>query len=326
MPRAEKQRGIDPWSLGVSSALTLERDEIVIKRALPKLKVAADWVADPRRSSVEVQAIRIAAELLGQSAVPELVWENAAEHSFAMRRVDPRLRNWKQDLMEGRVDSATCSKVGELLGLLHSLTAPRQDVAVRFEDRRHFEDLRILPYFLQVARRNPNIRNAIQNCVDQILETRLSLVHGDFSPKNILQDGRDAVILDWEVAHWGDPRFDLAFCLSHLILKGNRQILDEGFESRLIRREKMLGAAKAFLKGYEGAGLKIGDRAAVRVLACLILARLEGDSPVEYRDELDVERLKAMAIRLLLEEDSGATPGEALAFALTGNLDQLPCT
>lgn len=42
----------------------------------------------------------------------------------------------------------------------------------------------------------------------------LTLVHGDFKTNNlILTDGGQATILDWELAHWGDPVEDLAWTL-----------------------------------------------------------------------------------------------------------------
>lgn len=40
---------------------------------------------------------------------------------------------------------------------------------------------------------------------------RISLVHSDFGPGNFLAaKGRITAVLDWEVAHWGDPMEDLA--------------------------------------------------------------------------------------------------------------------
>ena len=49
--------------------------------------------------------------------------------------------------------------------------------------------------------------------------TKRALVHGDVSPKNILVGPRGPVFLDAECAWYGDPAFDLAFCLNHLLLK-----------------------------------------------------------------------------------------------------------
>ena len=50
---------------------------------------------------------------------------------------------------------------------------------------------------------------------------RLTLVHGDYSPKNILvRDGR-LVLLDHEVIHFGEPAFDLGFAMAHLLSKAH---------------------------------------------------------------------------------------------------------
>jgi len=47
---------------------------------------------------------------------------------------------------------------------------------------------------------------------------KLSLVHGDFRSGNFLHDGQGRVlaILDWEMAHLGDPLEDLAWCFDPL--------------------------------------------------------------------------------------------------------------
>ena len=50
-------------------------------------------------------------------------------------------------------------------------------------------------------------------------DMRLVMVHGDVSPKNILLGPGGPVFLDAECACIGDPAFDLAFCLNHMLLK-----------------------------------------------------------------------------------------------------------
>jgi Ser/Thr protein kinase RdoA (MazF antagonist) len=124
-------------------------------------------------------------------------------------------------------------------------------------------------------------------------EHRQALVHGDFSPKNILADGSDIVLLDCEVAHWGDPRFDLAFCLTHLALKALRR------NSR--SASALTAAALEMLRAYRQVNPTIVDASMVRILGCLMLARLEGDSPIDYLQELDVAATKRIAVRLILD-------------------------
>ena len=279
---------------GVSSDVELNYDAsgpIVIKTALPKLKVDAHWLADPKRAATEVRALRAAAELVGAYHVPGVLWEKPAEFSFAMRRVDPRLRNWKQDLLAGNVDMRTAREAGRLVGTLHARSRDRPDLAHDFDDLKYFRELRIIPFFEHVADRLPHLSNEIETVVSAMNAERRVLVHGDYSPKNILADGGEVVMLDFEVAHWGDPRFDVAFCLSHLVLKSYRVGADAA-ALELSSRE--------FLHGYESSGTdSIDGEALVRLVGCLMLARLDGDSPVDYLDEIPVGSVRERAIDLL---------------------------
>jgi aminoglycoside phosphotransferase (APT) family kinase protein len=264
---------------------------IVVKEALPELKVAAHWPSDPARSLIEADALRVIADLIGANAVPRVLWVDAEKHRFGMALIDARLRNWKVDLLAGRVDLATAARAGEMLGELHARSSTRADIAERFASRQFFEELRIRPYFERIAERNPGIAPAVREAIDAMRSASVrALVHGDFSPKNVLADGRDVVLLDCEVAHWGDPRFDIAFCLSHLLLKAMRRGADAG---------RLADAADAFLAAWRVAGLSVDDATLVRLTGCLMLARLEGDSPVDYLDTLDVVAVKKMAVAII---------------------------
>lgn len=266
---------------------------LVVKSALAKLNVAADWFSDPARSMVEVAAIDAFGRLAGKDTVPEIVWARPEQNCFAMRLVDPRLRNWKADLMEGRIDPATADRVGEILGLFHTGSAGRPDIAEHFDDLRFFRELRVEPFFDYVADAKPNLADRIQAVVRAMLSRREALVHGDYSPKNILADGSDVVILDFEVTHWGDPRFDVGFCLTHLMLK-----------STLVgsHAARMRDAIACFLDGYRRHGLPILDAGLAHVTACLLLARLFGKSPADYLPRIDRALVEERAIQLLTIE------------------------
>ena len=262
----------------------------VLKRALPRLRVAAEWLSDPARSLVEASALQAMAGIIGQDAVPRVLWVDPGRREFAMELVPPRLRNWKQDLMSSRIDPATASRAGQLLGQLHAGSARSPELRKQFQDTRFFEELRVRPYFTRVAERNPDLAADIAAVVAGMAERRTALVHGDFSPKNILADGADIVLLDCEVAHWGDPRFDLAFCLTHLTLKSLR---------RAAPVADLAVAGMALLCAYSEAGPAIIDTALTQILGCLLLARLEGDSPVDYLADIDLEATKRLALHLL---------------------------
>jgi D-3-phosphoglycerate dehydrogenase len=280
---------------------------VVIKRALGKLRVAADWFSDPARSLVEAAALQAMAELIGSAHVPRVFWIDAARNEFAMELLPPRLRNWKQDLMDGKVNLVTASTVGRLLGRMHTASLGRCDLEQRFGDQRFFRELRIEPYFGRTADRNPELAPAIDRAATALLARRETLVHGDLSPKNVLANGPEVVFLDCEVAHWGDPRFDLAFMLHHLLLKAGRKGAS---------RATFLEATAQLLKGYLSAGREIIDAELARLVGCLTLARLEGDSPVDYLADLDLVRVKGRARRLILNPP-------ALSPDITSILEQL---
>ena len=114
----------------------------------------------------------------------------------------------------------------------------------------------------------------------------------------MLADGDAVVLIDCEVAHWADPRFDLAFCLSHLSLMAMRGGTDSG---------RLAEAAHAVLTACREEGLPMVDAAPVRFLGGLALARLEGDSPVDYLAELDNAAAKRAAAAMV--EDPSRDPG-----------------
>src|SRR5262245_61657142 len=204
-----------PLAGGVSCDVTLERDadgrEIVVKQPLAKLKVVADWRADPARFQTEIDALATLRALLGVHVAPAVLWVDAANQRFAMERIDPRLANWRDEIDRGHIEVGTARRVGELLGLMHARAATRADIAQRFASREYFEQLRIEPFFVRIAGRNPGIAPAVHAAIDALRAPGRTLVHGDFSPKNLLVDGSEVVILDCKVAHWGEPRFDIAF-------------------------------------------------------------------------------------------------------------------
>jgi aminoglycoside phosphotransferase (APT) family kinase protein len=274
---------------GVSGELTFvdgPDGPVVVKRALPKLKVAADWFASPKRSAVEAACLRVLATVLGPECVPRVLWVDEQTHTFGMQRLPDHLVGWKTRLLSCDVDLVTARRVGQLLGQMHSRTSGRADLAEQFDDRSYLFDLRIRPYHQRVAKRQPALADAINGVVERMLRDRRCLVHGDFSPKNLLTDGPVVVVLDCEVAHWGDPRFDVAFCLSHLLLKTLHSATCA---------DRLAEAANAYLAAYAADGLRVLDDELARATGCLVLARVVGDSPVEY---LHTAELRDAAFRL----------------------------
>jgi D-3-phosphoglycerate dehydrogenase len=268
----------------------------VIKRSLAKLRVASDWFSDPRRSSTEVAAIQSIGALIGKEHVPRVLWSDPEQNTFAMSLIDEPYKNWKTELMNGRVDLRTASSTGHLLGCLHSKAADQAGLRGRFANMQYFQELRVEPFFSRVAMAEPEIGAHIERIAHEMLQRRETLVHGDFSPKNILADGADIVLLDFEVTHWGDARFDAAFCAAHLLLKSAR---------RGAPRSLILESLRTFLEAYQQVGPSVLDHHLVEITGCLLMARLSGASPVEYLPDIDRSHVRSVAMDMIRRPEPG---------------------
>lgn len=292
---AGEEPRLTPLTGGVSSQIVradTARGTVCIKQALAKLKVAAEWSAPLQRNAAEVAWLKLASTLV-PGAVPEILAEDRETQTFAMTYLDPRdYCVWKNELREGRASVATARGVGRLLAAIHRGTAGNEEVARTFATDANFFALRLEPYFLAAAAANPHCAVELNTLSEVTAATRLALVHGDVSPKNILIGPNGPVVLDAECAWYGDPAFDIAFCLTHLLLKG------------VLRPEAAAGflacfdaLKEAYFAGVTWERVAEIDARAARLLPALLLARVDGKSPVEYLDTPQSrERVRRFAI------------------------------
>ena len=287
-----------PLSGGVSCDVwRIEADGRVfcVKRALPRLRVDSVWEAPVSRNATEWAWIEFAGRHF-PNAVPKLLALDAERGMFAMEFLDPaRFLVWKQLLLDGGVDSAVASSVADTLVHLHQASAGYEDVAARFETGRAFHALRIDPYILEAARRNPDVSSPLNKLAEQTLAARIALVHGDVSPKNILVGPGGPVFIDAETAWYGDPAFDLAFCLNHFLLKC---VARPNFA--LTYLDCFAAFRTAYLNSVTWERSGDLERRAAHLLPALLLARVDGKSPVEYLCERDRCFVRETACPLIL--------------------------
>ncbi len=280
----------DIWKVEVAG-----RPAFCVKRALAQLRVSQEWKAPVERNGYEIAWMETAAAVVPDS-VPRILGVDQAARLFAMEYLDPGIYAlWKRQLRDGIAKTRSARLAARTLARIHEAASGRLDVAERFPSDAIFHAIRLEPYLIATGRRHPDLADALNALAESTARTRRTLVHGDVSPKNILIGPKGPVFLDAECAWYGDPAFDVAFCLNHFLLK---------CLWTPSAAAKFLACYDIFAKEYFDrvsweSPIELEARTA-RLLPGLFLARVDGKSPVEYiTEEADRERVRRVAAPLL---------------------------
>ena len=284
---------------GVSNDVLVVRtaqSAFVVKRALPRLRVAEVWEASAERSYTEAAALRWA-HGVAPDAVPGVVAVDRENNVLVIELAPASYGDWKQQLLAGDVRPDVGTRLGALLAAWHVASASDPAVLADFDDQEAFGQLRVQPFYAIAAERNPAAAPVIAELVERMANTRVSIVHGDFSPKNVLAEplvGGGLWVIDWEVAHTGDPVFDVAFLLHHLICK---------IIARPDRRHELMATAESFVQTYSdrtrAAFGATDERNLLAHTGALVLARVDGKSPVDYFSPVQRDQARRFALDVL---------------------------
>jgi len=267
------------------------------KRALAKLKVAADWRAPVERNHAEVEWLRVAEEL-APGSVPRILGEDAQAGAFAMEYLEPAAHPvWKNELRDGNIQTATAAAVARAIAAIHAGTAGHADIAQRFANDHIFHPIRLEPYLLATAAHHPDCAARLRELAETTAHNKRALVHGDLSPKNILLSAHGPILIDAECAWYGDPAFDLAFCLNHMLLKC---LWRPQWRERYLACYDAL--ASTYLARVDWEPCAAIEARVAQLLPGLFLGRVDGKSPAEYLShEGDRDSVRRVARRFLLE-------------------------
>ena len=292
MARLLRRAGLDTTPVealsgGVSSEIW-KVGNACVKRALPRLRVAQVWEAPVERNRYERMWLEAAAAA-APGAAPRVLAADDDAGLFAMEYLPFPI--WKELLRKGDADAAFAARVGRALAAIHAATAGKPEVARCFATDTIFHAIRLEPYLVATGKAHPDLQKHFQALEQRTAQTRVCLVHGDVSPKNILVGEHGPVFLDAECAWYGDPAFDLAFCLNHLLLKclwvpGAKPAFLDCFDA----------LSRAYL---EGVSFPDVEQRAASLLPALLLARVDGKSPVEYLREDDKSAVRNLARALI---------------------------
>ncbi len=305
---------VTPLTGGVASDIALIEAgprRLCVKFALARLKVAEDWQAPVHRNLAEYRWLEAAAGIAPE-AVPALFGHSAAESGFAMEYVaGTDVRLWKASLLQGAPDRGEAAAVGALLGRIHAASAAPDFYRAPFRNRDDFRALRLEPYLAFTAARHPALAERLHGLIERLFAADRVLVHGDVSPKNILFRGDQPILLDAECATMGDASFDAAFCLNHLILKALH--LPASRSGLFADAGRLWDAYVAHVDWEDPEAL---EARVCALVPALMLARVDGKSPVEYLTEPERQLVRAFASPLI------AAPVARLA-ELVGTLQRL---
>ena len=303
---------------GVSNRVLLVRlpergQEFILKQACSRLRVAQEWLCSVKRIWREVEVLRIcgqllAAEELGAAAarerlgvpveigihVPQILFEDRENYCYAMSAAPDGCQTWKELLLAGRIDPAIAAACSRLLATLHGRSWNNRAIAAQLDDREFFVDLRLDPYYRQIARVHPDLSSPIQQLIDSVWNCRLSLTHGDFSPKNLLIWPDNLMLIDFEVGHFGDPAFDNGFYLTHLALKSLHLPLQRGKLASCIVQfwQRYQQTLAPWISAEEMSALE--SRTCLNLAGCM-LARIDGKSPVDYLNAESTSAVRQLA-------------------------------
>ncbi len=282
---ANDQAEVEVLTGGVSNvvlAITTAEKKLVLKQALAELKVAEKWEADQRRAIVEANAIALFHKL-SPNQVPNLVFLDPERFILILDRVPVGSTVWKTDLLDGVINPDVAAVLGTTLAMWHNFGEKDKEARLQFMEDSLFEQLRVDPFYRFVAAKNENLKPVISKLIGELEGDKTTIVHGDFSPKNIMVGMDEQVyILDFEVTHVGNPVFDLAFLLAHLLCKLFRT-------SEPLEEKMLIASAQRFISAYED--IRPISNSLPLHTALIALARVEGKSPVNYLDKAQQDQL-----------------------------------
>ncbi len=317
--RKEDIQAIDPLSGGVSSNIvrvTVGGKTFCLKCAIEKLKVEQDWQAPPHRNTAEYAWLEVASRVNPTGSV-KLLGKSNKEPCYAMEYMEGGgIYLWKTRLLAGMVATTEAKRVGESIGRFHSSSTRREFSNLAFDNRDDFHQLRLDPYLIFTASRHPQLADVLLQQAERLYEADSVLIHGDVSPKNILFRNGHPVVLDAECATMGDPGFDVAFCLNHLMLKAAHL---PAIRRKIFKSAILLWDAYASRVDWEDA-----DQLQIRVcdlLPMLMLARIDGKSPVEYLSENSRERVRDISIQMIKKR---STDLRSLFGYISSELERIP--
>ena len=294
----EKIINVEPLKGGVSCEIykvDTATNSYCIKKALKKLRVEKDWYADPIRSYYEYLWLKKTKKILPNS-IPEVISYNRIKNYLIIEYLNmSKYSNLKEDLLKGKVDLNNLNKLTKKLLYIHKNLKSHYNKKIFQSHNFNFIKLRINPYLLELNKTYPELKKYINETVKLLRNNQHTVIHADFTPKNILVSKNKQIILDAETANYGDPSFDIVSLINHLIIK--LLFVNKNKKNFVLALKKIFNIYHSNVTWEEKQDI---IKRSKTLLPLMILARVDGKSPVEYiKNNKEKNKLRRIALDLI---------------------------
>ncbi len=205
----------------------------IVKQARPALERFPQYQASTERIVFEARYFAIASRLDAQRVCPEVLHFDATQRVLVLEDLGDAER-LDCALLRGADANGTARALGVFLGAVHAGTRDA-GLAARFRNdnmrRLHGDHIFLLPFRpndfplppelrarAEAVQRDAALRSIADAAYARYLEPHGALVHADVQAGNVLLASAGPKLLDAEIAHVGDPAFDVGMLLAHLLL------------------------------------------------------------------------------------------------------------
>ena len=284
---------------GVSSEvyyIKTNKNNYCIKRSLKRLLVKKKWIVNTNRIKFEYLWLKHCQNILKRNIPNTYEYNNKKKYIVMEYLKNSRFKTLKQLYFNKIININTIKLISKHLYKIHSNSNNYKTKETFEGNYKNFYDLRLDPYFNEVGRVYPKYKEYIKKINENYIKNSNTLVHGDFSPKNILVGKNKIIYLDAECCNFGDPVFDLVFFTNHLLIKS---IFFKDKSQEFIKLYFYF--YKEYLNNLSVKNFNSYVNRIIKMTPIMLLSRVDGKSPVEYINKEKIKNIIRKKSFLLLE-------------------------
>ena len=272
------------------------KNNYCIKRSLKRLLVKKKWIVNTNRIKFEYLWLKHCQNILKRNIPNTYEFNNKKKYIVMEYLKTSQYKTLKQLYFNKIININTIRSISKHLYKIHSNSSNYKTKKTFEGNYKNFYDLRLDPYFNEVGRVYPKYKGYIKKINESYIKHSNTLVHGDFSPKNILVGKNKIIYLDAECCNFGDPVFDLVFFTNHLLIKS---IFFKDKSQEFIKL--YISFYKEYLSNLSTKNFNSYIDRIIKMTPIMLLSRVDGKSPVEYINKVKIKNIIRKKSFLLLD-------------------------